>query len=65
MACEGSASPFHVICSVLKDKPLHIDNIIQLVGIDSARALSMLLSLELKGLVVQMPGKIFKIRNRK
>ncbi len=54
-----------LICSVIKDKPLHIDKITQLAGIDSARALSVLLSLELKGLIVQMPGKIFKTRNLK
>ena len=50
------------VYSVLKDKSLHIDEIIKLTGIDSARALSVLLSMELSGIVVQLPAKMFQLR---
>ncbi|HEX3034315.1 MAG TPA: DNA-processing protein DprA [Thermodesulfobacteriota bacterium] len=50
------------IYSVLGSEPIHIDEIIKLSGLDSAKALSALLSLELNGLVAQLPGKIFQLR---
>jgi len=50
------------VYSVLKDKSLHIDEIIKLTGMDPARALSVLLSLELNGVVVQLPAKMFQVR---
>jgi len=39
--------------------PLHIDEIVRLSGADAARAGAYLISLELKGLVCQLPGKYF------
>ncbi|HOA35625.1 MAG: DNA-processing protein DprA [Dethiobacteria bacterium] len=39
--------------------PLHIDEIVRLSGADAARAGAYLISLELKGLVRQLPGKYF------
>jgi len=51
-----------LIYSVLKDGPLHVDEIIKLTGLDPARALSALLSLEIGDLLIQLPGKIFKIK---
>lgn len=50
------------IYSVLKDESVHIDEITKLSGLDSARALATLLSLELNGLVAQLPGKMFQVR---
>lgn len=50
------------IYSVLGSEPVHIDEITKLSGLDSAKALSALLSLELNGLVAQLSGKMFQIR---
>jgi DNA processing protein len=50
------------IYSTLKDESLHIDEITKLTGINSAKALSLLLSLELGGLVIQLPGKVFRVK---
>jgi DNA processing protein len=43
----------------LGDDPLHIDPIIRESEMDPGRVLSLLLGLELKGLVLQWPGKCF------
>ncbi|MFQ5786833.1 MAG: DNA-processing protein DprA [Thermodesulfobacteriota bacterium] len=50
------------IYSVLKNDPIHIDEIITMTGINSAKALSILLSLELNGLLTQLPGKMFQLK---
>lgn len=50
------------IYAVLKDKPLHIDEIIKLTGMNSAKVLSLLLSLELGGIIVQLPAKMFQLK---
>ena len=49
------------IFSVLRNEPIHIDDIITQSGIESARVLSVLLSLELDGLIIQLPGKMFQL----
>ncbi|MDO8525157.1 MAG: DNA-processing protein DprA [Candidatus Omnitrophota bacterium] len=41
----------------LSDEPMHIDDVLERSGIDRARASKVLLNLELKKLVVQLPGK--------
>ncbi|MGQ0793512.1 MAG: DNA-processing protein DprA [Deltaproteobacteria bacterium] len=46
----------------LGDGAAHIDQILQATGMDSGRALSALLSLELAGSISQLPGKIFQRR---
>jgi len=51
------------IYSVLKNDPIHIDEIITMTGINSAKALSILLSLELNGLLTQLPGKMFQLKH--
>jgi DNA processing protein len=51
-----------LIYSELKNEPLHIDEITKLTGIASSKALTILLSLELSGLVNQLPGKMFQLR---
>lgn len=50
-----------IICEVLLAGSLHIDQIIKQTNLDSSRVLSNLMSLELKGLVDQMPGKYFQV----
>lgn len=48
-----------ILCDYLDCGPKHIDAIIRKTGISSSRALSILLGLELKGVVKQMEGKLF------
>ena len=45
--------------TLLSDKPVHIDFIAQNLGISTAEALSVLLTLELKEFVKQLSGKMF------
>ncbi|MBF8302966.1 MAG: hypothetical protein HW396_1247 [Candidatus Dadabacteria bacterium] len=51
-----------LIYTELKNETLHIDEITKLTGIASSKALAILLSLELSGLVTQLPGKMFQIK---
>jgi DNA processing protein len=44
---------------LLGDEPMHIDSIIARTGMDASRVCAILLQLELKGLVQQLPGKRF------
>ena len=44
---------------LLSEKPVHIDTIAQTLGISTAEALSVLLTLELKEFVKQLSGKMF------
>ena len=43
----------------MKESPLLIDNIIEEINLPSSKVLSILLSLEIKGLIKQLPGKRF------
>ncbi|RLB08474.1 MAG: DNA-protecting protein DprA, partial [Deltaproteobacteria bacterium] len=47
------------IYNCLSEYPVHIDEIIRNTGIDPAEVLSTLLKMELRGLIRQMPGKLF------
>lgn len=47
------------ILQVLEDEPLFIDTIIQRSGLLTQEVLSLLLALELKGLIQQQPGRFF------
>mgnify|MGYP000103159225 CR=1 FL=1 len=47
---------------LLSDGTVHVDDVVKLSGLEPARVLSLLLSMELKGLVVQLPGKFFKVK---
>jgi DNA processing protein len=49
------------VYNVLSPYPEHIDNIIRKTHIESGKLLSLLLQLELKGIVRQLPGKYFAI----
>ena len=44
---------------LVEDEPVHIDSIIAQTGIETSRVSAILLQLELKGLVQQLPGKRF------
>jgi len=41
------------------DEPRHVDELIELSGLNSSEALAALLELEMKGIIRQMPGKNF------
>ncbi len=51
------------VFDLLKAEPMHVDEIAEDLGIDPPTALSVLLSLEMKGAVRQLPGKFF-VRER-
>jgi DNA processing protein len=40
--------------------PLHIDELVRRLAIDAGRLSAVLLNLELKGAVLQLPGKLFQ-----
>jgi DNA processing protein len=46
----------------ITEKPLDADTIINCSGLTAAEVLAVLLSLELKGRILQLPGKLFKLR---
>jgi DNA processing protein len=48
-----------IICQLLGDSPFHIDGIIRESRLDPGRVSSLLMNLELKGLITQWPGKCF------
>jgi DNA processing protein len=50
------------IFSTITNEPIHIDDIITQSGFEPHRVLSTLLSLELEGLITQLPGKMFQLR---
>lgn len=52
----------NIICSALERRALHIDELSRVTGISVPKALSVLLLLELKGVVAQRAGKIFELR---
>ncbi len=49
------------IISSLDNKPMQIDKIASLTNLSTSDCLVHLLSLEFKGLVKQLPGKVFAI----
>jgi DNA processing protein len=53
-----------VLLRILKERPVHVDEMIQASGLDTKEVLSLLLSLELRGLVKQLPGKQFVLKER-
>jgi DNA processing protein len=48
-----------ILWQALSQKPVHIDHIITSTGLTAAEVLGSLLSLELKGVIEQKPGKIY------
>ena len=49
------------IINVMNSEPLHIDNIASLANLSTSDCLVNLLSLEFKGLIKQLPGKMFAL----
>ncbi|MGQ9708639.1 MAG: DNA-processing protein DprA, partial [bacterium] len=47
------------VIEVIKDEPLHIDEICEVLGMPMAELLNVLFQLEIKGMVKQLPGKFF------
>ena len=43
----------------LSDEPMHVDEVVEKAGIEHAKASKVLLNLELKKLITQLPGKQF------
>ena len=50
------------VCEVLKNDSLHIDDISRLSEMETSKVLSLLMGMELKGVVIQHSGKIFEIK---
>jgi len=61
--CEALTERESRLLSFITEKPLDADTIINRSGLAAAEVLAVLLSLELKGCVLQLPGKLFKLRN--
>jgi DNA processing protein len=59
---QSSLSPEELaVCDILSPYPEHIDMIVRKTHIESGKMLSLLLQLELKGIVQQLPGKYFAL----
>lgn len=58
---EGLEPAERLIYEILSNEQLHIDQIIKMSNLDSSTVLANLLSLELNGIVSQLPGKYFLI----
>jgi DNA processing protein len=56
---EGLFGAEKIVYQLLSESPLHIDVIIRESGFDPGKVSSLLLDLELKGLITQWPGKCF------
>ncbi len=49
------------LCDILSGEPVHVDEILRAAGMPPQKALSLLLGLELKGVIRQMEGKRFHL----
>lgn len=49
------------VVDALSGTPVHIDELVRKLGIDAARLSGILLQLELKGIIAQLPGKMFAL----
>jgi DNA processing protein len=49
------------VFNILEPYPVHIDDLARKISMDAGRLASVLLKLELSGLVHQAPGKLFSI----
>jgi DNA processing protein len=47
------------VYEIISDYPMHIDEIVRLGGMDAGEVLSILMRMELNGVVKQLPGKMF------
>jgi DNA processing protein len=53
------------VYNILEPYPIHIDNLIRMISMEPGRLSSILLKLELDGLVQQSPGKLFSVSGRR
>ncbi len=59
---ETLTPPFKDILKTLSQKVIHADDIIAVTGLPPAEVSSMLITLELKGIIDQHPGKYFSLK---
>ena len=52
------------VCRLLGPYPIHIDDLVRKLSVEPGKLASVLLNLELKGMVEQTPGKLFSIKVR-
>jgi DNA processing protein len=57
---EDAGPGGRIILEFFERSPIHIDELIQRSGLSSSDTASLLLDLELRGFVTQLPGKMFK-----
>ena len=50
-----------ILAGMFESDPLHVDTLIAKSGLTPARVLEVLLGLELKGVVIQLPGTYFTL----
>ena len=53
------------VASHLSAKPIHVDELIEQSRLSAAQALSALTLLELKGIAVRMPGRRYRLAEKK
>ncbi|MCX7746988.1 MAG: DNA-processing protein DprA [Clostridia bacterium] len=63
LVLKGLDSDERKIAECLMEEPLHIDTLARKCGTTIGAVNSLLVMLELKGVVEQLPGKVFKLRN--
>ena len=59
LAEQALSEEERTVFNILSTEPYHIDKISKDLGVRTPDALSVLLSLELKELIKQLPGKVF------
>lgn len=64
LAGLAMTSEENAVLSYISGKPVHVDEIIEKSGLSSAGVMSVLLKLEMRGLIKQSPGKMF-VKNEK
>ncbi|MCG2779068.1 MAG: DNA-protecting protein DprA, partial [Desulfobacterales bacterium] len=47
------------VYEIIGNYPIHVDQIVRTGGMDAGEVLSILMQMELKGIVKQLPGKMF------
>ncbi len=47
------------VYEIIGNYPIHVDKIVRAGGMDAGEVLSVLMQMELKGIVKQLPGKMF------
>ena len=50
-----------ILAACLQEEPLHIDRIVEKSGLETKTVNAILIMLELKGILNQLPGKVFKL----